>query len=352
MGYSPGSWAVSRPRAGQGFWTRWSFISHGHRHADFVTPMMLRQLFMNRGLAEVIHRPGDVVRRLLARWRIRPVSDATFARRLKAAGLAFPERANPTVSVLMAMYGRPEITLNALIALMPAAHEIAIEILLCDDHSPDGSGRWFADVPGLRLTTNPENIGYIRTNNHLAALARGQYLLLLNNDAMIHPGAIAALLDVFGTHPDAGLVGARLLFPDGRLQEAGADVLPDGRTVRRGWRQRERPGFHDRVEEVDYCSAAGILIPRSLFLEVGGFDESYLPAYYEDVDLAFKVRAAGKRVYFQPAARIIHVENASSDFEQAKAQAAINQPKFRAAWAAVLDAGDHPSVRRACAKTP
>lgn len=307
---------------------------------------MTRQHFMRQGLAKTIHWPGDVVRRLLAQWRIRPVNDTTLARRLAAARLAFPERSNPSVSVLMAMYGRPQITLNALVALMPAAHEAEIEVLLCDDHSPDASGRWFAGVPGLRLTTNAENIGYLRTNNRLAALARGEYLLLLNNDTVIQPGAIPALLDVFRTHPDAGLVGARLMFPDGRLQEAGADVLPDGRAVRRGWRQRDLPELHDRVEEVDYCSAAGILIRRSLFLEVGGFDEFYLPAYYEDVDLAFKVRAAGRRVYFQPAARIIHVENASSDFARAKAQAAINQPKFRVRWAAVLDAGDHPSGRR------
>lgn len=301
---------------------------------------------MRRALSEALHWPGDVVRIASARWRIRRVSDAQFGRRLTAAGLAFPEQTNPTLSVLIAMYGRPEITLAALVALAACARETPFEVLLCDDHSPDGSGRFFEGVPGLRLRRNSENIGYLRTNNLLAADARGEYLLLLNNDTEIQPGAITALMDVFRTRPDAGLVGARLLFPDGRLQEAGADVLRDGRTVRRGWRERDCPGLHDRLEEVDYCSAAGILIPRKLFLDVGGFDEYYLPAYYEDVDLAFKVRAAGKRVYFQPAARIIHVENASSDFERAKAQAAVNQPKFRGKWAAVLDAGDHPSGLR------
>jgi hypothetical protein len=103
--------------------------------------------------------------------------------------------------------------------------------------------------------------------------------------------------------------------------------------------------MYDRIEEVDYCSAAGILIPRRLFLDVGGFDEFYLPAYYEDVDLAFKTRAAGKRVYFQPAARIVHVENASSDFARAAAQAAVNQLKFHEKWAEVLSAGGYPSAR-------
>jgi GT2 family glycosyltransferase len=273
------------------------------------------------------------------------VSTAVLARRLVKAGLAFPEQTHPTVSVLIAMYGRPELTLKALVALMATAREASIEVLLCDDQSPDGSGRCFENVPGLRLTKNQKNIGYLRSNNRLAGDARGEFLLLLNSDALIQPEAIACLLNVFRTQPDAGLVGARLLYPDGRLQEAGADVLPDGRTVRRGWRQRESPVLHHRIEEVDYCSAACVLIPRRLFLDVGGFDELYLPGYYEDVDLAFKVRAAGKRVYFQPAARVIHVENASSDFERAKAQSAANQPKFRGKWGAVLDAGDHPSAR-------
>jgi GT2 family glycosyltransferase len=286
-----------------------------------------------------------MVRRALTLWRSRPVSGAELERRLSAAGLAFPEQADPTVSVLIAMYGRPEITLDALVALMATARETSIEILLCDDHSPDNSGRFFENVPGLRLTRNRENIGYLRNNNRLAAEARGEFLLLLNNDTVIQPGALAALLHVFRTQPDAGLVGARLVFPDGRLQEAGADVLPDGRTVRRGWRQRDSASLHDRLEEVDYCSAACVLIPRSLFLDVGGFDERYLPAYYEDVDLAFKVRAAGRKVYFQPAARVVHIENASSSFARAKAQAAVNQPIFRDRWRAVLDAGAHPSGR-------
>ena len=296
-------------------------------------------------ITEALPWSGNMVRRTVARWRYRRVSTAVLERRLAEAGLAFPEQTHPTVSVLIAMYGRPEITLDALVALMAATREASIEILLCDDQSPDGSGRLFENVRGLRLTTNMENMGYLRSNNMLAADARGEFLLLLNSDALIQPGAIAFLLDVFRTQHDAGLVGGRLLYPDGRLQEAGADVLPDGRTVRRGWRQRESPVLYDRIEEVDYCSAACVLIPRRLFLDVGGFDELYLPAYYEDVDLAFKVRAAGQRVYFQPAARVIHVENASSDFERAKAQVAVNQPKFRGKWAAVLDAGDHPSAQ-------
>jgi GT2 family glycosyltransferase len=233
--------------------------------------------------------------------------EAWLARRLAAANLAFPEHERPRVSVLIAMHGRPDVTLDALVALGPIAREAAIEVLLCDDRSPDDSGRFFAGIPGLRLVRNAVNLSYLRSNNALAHMARGEFLLLLNNDTVIQPRALTALLDVFESRADAGIAGARLLYPDGRLQEAGAEVLVDGHTVRRGWRERENTALHDRLEEVDYCSAACILVPRELFLAVGGFDELYLPGYYEDVDLAFKVRAAGRRVYFQPAARVVHL---------------------------------------------
>ena len=283
---------------------------------------------LRRLVVAVVQAPGGLVRR-----------------RLAAAGLAFAEQPHPLVSVLIAMYGRPGVTLDALQALMRIAAEAPIEVLLCDDHSPDDSGCYFEAVPGLRLRKNRENIGYLRSNNLLAGDARAEFLLLLNNDTVIQRGALSALLAVFGTHPDAGLVGARLMFPDGRLQEAGAVVSRNGSAKRRGWKQRDEPTLYNTIEEVDYCSAAAVLIRRQLFLDLGGFDELYLPAYYEDVDLAFKVRSAGYKVYFQPAARVIHIENASSSLRRAKIQASVNLPKFRERWGVVLDAGDHPSAR-------
>jgi hypothetical protein len=79
-----------------------------------------------------------MMRRAVARWRLRPVGEAVMRRRLAAAGLVFTEQTHPSVSVLIAMHGRPEVTLNALVALMKTACEEPIEILLCDDHSPDG----------------------------------------------------------------------------------------------------------------------------------------------------------------------------------------------------------------------
>lgn len=126
------------------------------------------------------------------------------------------------------------------------------------------------------------------------------------------------MLAMFRAYPEAGLAGSRLLLSDGRLEEAGATVLPDGRTQRRGWEPLDRPGLDDRVEDVDHCSAAAVLIRRRLFLDLGGFDERCPLSYYEDADLAFKVSAPGLKVSSQPPARVIPLENASLSTRRAR----------------------------------
>src|SRR5690606_8694089 len=115
-----------------------------------------------------------------------------------------------------------------------------------------------------------------------------------------------ALVATFHEHPDAGLVGAQLLYPDGRLQEAGGVVFRDGNAMNYGRFGDPTDPRYAYLRDVDYASGAAIALPRALFLGLGGFDTRYAPAYYEDTDIAFAVRAAGHRVLYQPAARIVH----------------------------------------------
>ena len=165
-----------------------------------------------------------------------------------------------------------------------------------------------AAVPGIRLIVNPSNLGYLRSCNTAARVAKGEFLLLLNNDTQVLPDWLDPLLLPFRSRSDVGAVGSKLLYPDGRLQEAGCIVWDDGS----GWNfgrldSPDRPAYN-YLREVDYCSAASLLVPRALFNEMGGFDERYAPAYCEDSDLAFRLRERGYKVLYQPRSRIVHHE--------------------------------------------
>jgi GT2 family glycosyltransferase len=148
------------------------------------------------------------------------------------------------------------------------------------------------------------------------------------------------MLALFDQDEQVGLVGAKLLFPDGRLQEAGGVVWRDGSAYNYGRCDDPRRPEYNYVREVDYCSGACILIETSLFRELGGFDVRYAPAYYEDTDLAFRVRQAGRRVLYQPKAIVVHYEGVTHGTDTGKGVKAyqlVNQQRFRERWRAELD---------------
>jgi GT2 family glycosyltransferase len=187
---------------------------------------------------------------------------------------------------------------------------------------------------------NSTNKGFVASCNRGAQAANGDLLVFLNNDTLPLPGWLEALLQVYADRPDAGAVGARLLYPDGRLQEAGGLVFADGSAanVGRGEYDADQPVFNF-VREVDYCSGALLSTPRGLFASIGGFDTRYAPAYYEDADYCFAVRTRGQRAYYQPRCVIVHREGVSSGTDLSsgvKRFQALNQVKFARKWAQAL----------------
>jgi GT2 family glycosyltransferase len=200
-------------------------------------------------------------------------------------------------------------------------------------------------VRGIRVVRSATNEGFVATANRGAAAARGAWLVFLNNDTAVLPGWLDALVGTFAQVPRVGAVGARLLFPDGSLQESGGIVWRDAS----GWNfgrgdAPDRPEYA-HLRDADYCSAACLAIPRALFELLGGFDAAFAPAYYEDVDLAFRVRAAGRRVVVQPASRVVHFEGASAgtDLTQGmKRNQVLNRERFAARWKDALAAQPEP----------
>ena len=196
---------------------------------------------------------------------------------------------------------------------------------------------------GIRLTRNPENLGFLLTCNAAAELAVGDYLLFLNNDTEVLPGAIDALADLLNEETGIGMAGSKLLYPDGRLQEAGGIIWHDASGWNWGrYENPNRPEFNYR-REVDYISGAAIMVRRSVFAELGGFDPEFAPAYYEDTDLAFRIRALGLKVVYEPRSEIVHHEGVShgtATDSGVKAHQVVNAERMRTRWQDTL-ARDH-----------
>jgi GT2 family glycosyltransferase/glycosyltransferase involved in cell wall biosynthesis len=245
----------------------------------------------------------------------------------------------PQASIVIPVFNQFPHTLACLRALAAHPPQATIEIIVVDDGSSDETEAALQKVEGLRYHRRSHNGGFIAACNDGAALARGDYLVFLNNDTVPQPGWLDALLHTFVEHPDAGLAGAQLIYPDGRLQEAGGLVFADGNAWNYGRFESPDDPRYTFVREADYCSGAAIAVPRSLFAQLGGFDTRYAPAYYEDTDLAFAVRAAGRRVLYQPASQVVHMEGVTSGTDTGsgiKAYQVRNRGIFAEKWRAAL----------------
>jgi GT2 family glycosyltransferase len=254
-------------------------------------------------------------------------------------------RTEAEASIVIPVFNKWEYTAACLRSLAEAKVECPFEVIVVDDGSSDETGTRLGEVDGLISLRNETNLGFVRSCNRGAESARGRFIVLLNNDTQVQDGWLDALSDTFRQHPDTGLAGARLLYPDGRLQEAGGIIFKNGS----GWNygkgdDADRPEYRF-VREVDYCSGACIMMPAELFRELGGLDERYAPAYYEDTDLAFRVREHGLRVRVQPEASVIHHEGITSGTDEssgAKRFQAVNREKFLDRWQAELEGYPRP----------
>ena len=246
----------------------------------------------------------------------------------------------PEVSIVIPVYNQLPFTLACLDALMAHQTRHAFEILVGDDASTDATAAALAQpINGVRHVRHGSNLGFVRNCNATARLARGRYVVLLNNDTQVLPGWLDELVDVLAQSPEIGLAGSKLIYPNGKLQECGGIVWRDGSAWNCGRMGDPRAPEFSYLRDTDYVSGASIALSRALWEELGGFDELFVPAYAEDVDLAFRVRASGLRTVVQPLSQLLHFEGISSgtDLGQgAKAHQVENLRKLHARWREVL----------------
>lgn len=262
--------------------------------------------------------------------------------------LEFPRSDKPRVSIIVPVFNAYRVTVNALRALHAHSAGVAYEVIVGDDGSTDLTTSLTQRLRGVQVSLTPRNLRFLGNCNLAARRARGEYLVFLNNDTVVTRGWLEALLAPFA-QADVGITGPKLLFADGRLQEAGGIIWRDASGWNFGRADDAAKPAYNYLKEVDYVSGACLAIRRSLWRSLGGFDERFAPAYYEDADLCFAARAAGFRVVYQPHSVVYHFEGVSNgrDLSQGvKRHQVSNQRVFRDKWQAVLDTEHAPNGQR------
>lgn len=286
----------------------------------------------------------------------------------------------PRVTAVVVSFNTREDLLRCLASLRDHVR-LSLEAIVVDNGSDDGSVDAVArDFPGARLIRCTENQGFSRANNLGLREARGAYVLVLNSDAEVRPGAVEAMAALLDARADVGAVGPRTLGSDAAVQVSFGPAL----TPLAEWRQRRlvrgvrerRPDALARADalartehEPDWVSASCLLARRAAIEAVGGFDEAFF-LYEEDVDLCIRLRKAGWRIVFTPAAEVVHHLGRSMDKTPSRARAEYHRSHLRyyrkhngplatallrgyltaasaAGWLASLGPGEPRRVRRA-----
>ncbi|MFC0283889.1 glycosyltransferase [Camelimonas abortus] len=240
------------------------------------------------------------------------------------------------VSIIIPVHNQWRLTRNCLVSAQQALRDFAgsYEVILADDASSDETVQAQTLFPGLRVTRNDSSVGFLRNCRKAAATARGRRLLFLNNDTVALPGWLEPLMAAMEDGRVA-IAGSLLLYPDGTIQDCGAVLHSDGSATPVGRGAHPAGPFWQGVRETDYVTGAAMLVRRSFWDEVGGFDERYAPAYCEDSDLAMAARARGHMVVCAPASRVIHFEHGSYAADQASAprrMSRVNGVKLLEKW--------------------
>ena len=257
-----------------------------------------------------------------------------------ASGLALPlAPPMPLVSIVMPVYNQVDFTIRCLKSIQDKPSKASVEVIVLDDSSHDETPKILPGIPGIRYIRNEGNLGFLLSCNRAASEARGDYLIFLNNNTEVQKDWLDYMLAVFERCELVGIVGPKVIYPNGRLHEAGGLIWRDGSATNFGWNDDPLKPEYNYVRETDYCSAVCIMIKAALFNGLEGFDELFASAHYEATDLSFKVRQSGYKVLYQPAAHVIYFEGGTygTDLNSGvKSYQQLNAKKFAAKWAPVL----------------
>ena len=250
-------------------------------------------------------------------------------------GFGLPTSTSPRVSIVIPVHNQWFTTLKCLKALERNLDQVNYEIILVDDASTDITVDAAKNIRGMKIVRLENNIGYLRATNLGASFATGEYIVLLNNDTEPITGWIDSLVSELDQDISVAICGSTLLYPTGLLQEAGGQIFNGGNAWNLGRNQNPLQGTFRSRREVDYCSAAALIVRKSFWNLVGGFDERYVPAYCEDSDLCLQAWRLGYRVIFSPNSWVVHHEGVShgtSTSSGLKRFQELNLEKLKEKW--------------------
>ena len=253
--------------------------------------------------------------------------------------VSLPKCDLPKVSIIIPCYNQIRYTYRCLYSIMKNTDptETPYEVIIADDVSTDTTKNIYKYVDNVKVNRNEQNLGFLKNCNAAAKIAEGEYIYFLNNDTEVHENYLSSLVKLLDENTSIGMVGSKLLFEDGKLQEAGGIIWSDGSGANYGRGDDPDDFKYNYTKEVDYISGASIMIRKNLWNIIGGFDERYSPAYCEDSDLAFEVRKYGYKVVYQPESVVTHFEGVSNgtdenDENNIKSYQVVNCEKLKEKW--------------------
>lgn len=262
--------------------------------------------------------------------------------------IVFKKNEEPIVSIIIPVYNQFSYTYTCLKSVKEHTKNIAYEVILADDCSTDQTKNIRQVVENIVISRMNYNAGFLYNCNQASKIAKGEYILFLNNDTQVTEKWLDALVELAQHDDTIGMVGSKLVYPNGKLQEAGGIVWNDGSAWNYGRNCSPFEPEFNYLRETDYISGAAIMIRKNLWEKIGGFDVRFAPAYYEDTDLAFEVRKQGFKVVYQPLSCVVHFEGVSNGTTLLSGQKEFqikNQIKFYKKWKKTLKKNHFPYAK-------